>query len=118
MLEECSAVVFNYNPVIYANKTSGFLWQACSVNAPVVVIGESWLSREAQVLCPFVRVFDDVESLEQELKLYGTIKFQIGKPDLEYRRALFRPLADFFRQTISQAGDNATNDFLPWAMHH
>jgi glycosyltransferase involved in cell wall biosynthesis len=101
MLEKCSAVVFNYSPVIYANKTSGFLWQVCSVGLPVVVIGNSCLSREAKELSPCVRIFSDIESLERELGCYGTIRFQIAETNAEYRHALYRPLGEFLRQAVT-----------------
>lgn len=109
IIAESSVVVFNYSPTTYANKTSGFLWQACSIDAPVAIIGESWLSREAEVLCSYVRVFSDDKSLASELKRYGTIRFKAGRPNLEYRRSLFRPLADFFSHVLSHEDAKAGN---------
>ncbi|MFC1524243.1 glycosyltransferase [Thermodesulfobacteriota bacterium] len=96
LLNSGSLVLFNYNKNIYAHKSSGVLYQACSMNIPTVIIGESWLSREARRINPFFRTFDTMGDFVSELKRGGRIKFSKGEIDAAYRQELFKPLEDFF----------------------
>ncbi|WP_285164736.1 glycosyltransferase family protein [Shewanella goraebulensis] len=49
-LVNADVVLLPYNAEVYSDKSSGFLWLCAALNKPVVIIGKSWLSREAQRL--------------------------------------------------------------------
>jgi len=46
-LSSASTFVFNYCPVTYANKSSGFLWIVAWHGLKILTLSESWLSRES-----------------------------------------------------------------------
>ncbi len=48
LMEAADCLVFTYDPAAYARKSSGILWEAISLGLPVVVPGDTWLSREAE----------------------------------------------------------------------
>ena len=48
MLEEVDCVVCAYDPVAYAHKSSGLLWEAIALGVPVLVPSDTWLSREVE----------------------------------------------------------------------
>lgn len=46
--ESCDAMVSTYDPVVYAQKSSGVLWESVSLELPVLVPQHTWLEREAR----------------------------------------------------------------------
>lgn len=48
LMEAADGMIFTYDPVIYACKSSGVLWEAVSLEIPVLVAANTWLEREAQ----------------------------------------------------------------------
>lgn len=102
LLRVSSYVVFNYNAAAYANKTSGALWLACCIGVPVVVIGDSWLSREAQRIGRHLRVFPTIRALERELKKFGDLRVRNTHLCEGYCQLLFQPLADFIMENLPE----------------
>jgi len=98
LVSTSSLVIFNYDSQTYAHKTSGTLWQVCCCRTPVVLIGESWLSREAGRLHPRVRVFGTMHEWESELRIRGCVEFELNPVDCAYRSTLFSSLDGFLRQ--------------------
>ncbi|WOT06293.1 hypothetical protein [Shewanella youngdeokensis] len=49
-LIDAEVVLLPYNAKTYSDKSSGFLWLCAALNKPVILLGESWLSREAKRL--------------------------------------------------------------------
>lgn len=88
-------VFFNYDPQTYANKPSGLLLQACYSRTPVVLIGDSWLAREAERLNPRVRKFDSLRALEVELAAKERFDFEPHAIDADYRSAVLSPIDTF-----------------------
>ena len=101
LISESVLFVFNYDSRIYASRTSGLLWQACSATVPVVIIGESWLSREARRLNPATFSFSSLTDLEGALSKKSAIPPDQVKIDLEYRKALFGSLDEFLTRVSS-----------------
>jgi glycosyltransferase involved in cell wall biosynthesis len=98
LLIEAGLVVFNYQPAVYAERTSGLLWQAAAAGAPVAVVGESWLSREARRLCPRLGVFEQVQDLVLALARAGMgVAAQNPQVHAAYVQALHEPLKDFIQ---------------------
>jgi hypothetical protein len=100
LFASASCAVFNYDPTVYAEQTSGMLWQACGAGTPLVVIGRSWLAREARRINPRVRVYPDAAAALQEFARDRAINFERAPIDTAYRARLFRPPADFLREEL------------------
>ena len=95
LLAQSDLVLFHYDHEAYAQKTSGLLWQVCGCHTPVILFGESWLSREAFRLHPWVRVFDTLQQFKAELDTYGAVSFTWNAFDEPYRAALFSSFDTF-----------------------
>jgi glycosyltransferase involved in cell wall biosynthesis len=114
IIAKSALIVFNYDPGVYAFRSSGLLWQACSSDVPVMIIGDSWLSREAKRLSRCVFAFSDLPDVANAL-LGGARIESDGAYDPDYRGELFESLDDFFdRQWIELSGGKA-QDAMPAA---
>lgn len=98
LLSEAGLVVFSYQAAVYAERTSGLLWQAAAVGAPVAVVGESWLSREARRLCPRLGVFAQVQDFVLALAR-DAMGAAAHNPQVHaaYLQTLQEPLKDFIQ---------------------
>ena len=96
-------LLFNYDPAVYAEKTSGLLWLAARHNKPVVVVGRSWLTREAERLGVPLCVVDSVTQLLAMIAAKGAIRFAVKAADALYRDRIFRPLGDFLHEVVDGA---------------
>lgn len=98
LLVEAGLVVFNYQAAVYAERTSGLLWQAVAAGAPVAVVGESWLSREARRLCTRLGVFAQAQDLVLALAREG-MSAAAHNPQVHaaYLQALHEPLKEFLQ---------------------
>jgi glycosyltransferase involved in cell wall biosynthesis len=47
LLRSADCLVSTYDPVVYARKTSGVMWEAISLGIPALVPRDTWLQREA-----------------------------------------------------------------------
>ena len=95
VLSSASVMTLNYDPEAYQYKTSGLLWMAGWFDLPVVISGESFLSREARRLdLPVFADFNDFETREVGAETPGT-------SGNEYRETLYQ---DFAPWLIAQAG--------------
>lgn len=97
LIAACDVALFDYDPGVYAYKTSGLLWQVCRCQTPIVLLGESWLSREARRLHPWVRVHASLNDLLAEMAGEGAIVFTHNVYDEAYRAALFAPFGEFIK---------------------
>lgn len=105
LLGDCRFVLFAYHPVAYAEQSSGLLWQAAAAGAPVVVIGESWLAREARRLCRKRRIFATLDAFVRELSVRGDLEFPDNPIDETYRATIFEPFEQFLaRQAAGGVG--------------
>ncbi len=98
LISRSSLVVFSYDPQAYAHKSSGILWQVCCCRVPVVLIGESWLSREARRLHPRYRVYGALHEWHSELEIHGCVEFEPNPADEVYRDMLFSSFDGFLSQ--------------------
>lgn len=106
LLGDCRFVLFAYHPVAYAEQSSGLLWQAAAAGAPVVVIGESWLAREARRLCRKRHIFSTLDAFVRELSVRGALEFPDHPIDETYRATIFEPFEQFLARQA--AGGVAT----------
>ncbi len=97
LIAGCDVALFDYDPGTYAHKTSGLLWQVCRCETPLVLLGESWLSREARRLHPWVRVHASLTDLQAELAGRGAVVFTRNVHDEAYRTTLFSPFGEFIK---------------------
>lgn len=97
LIAECDIALFDYDPGAYAHKTSGLLWQVCRCETPMVLLGESWLSREALRLHPWVRLHTSLKELLVEMASQGAVVFKRNVYDEAYRAALFSPFGEFIK---------------------
>lgn len=109
LMAGASFLVLNYNVSVYANKSSGMVWQACWHGVPLVFIGESWLSREARRINPAVRAFDGIPQLERELQKRGRVEFARHAVSVDYRQTLFASINDFIRGQFPEFGPLAAS---------
>lgn len=104
ILLSCDFLVLNYDPAVYAEKSSGLLWLAAKHNKPVVVVGSSWLTREAERLGVPLCVVGSVNELLEMIAANGSIAFAAKAADVAYRQQIFRPLGDFLQEIIAGLG--------------
>lgn len=108
LLVESDCLVMNYSPVQYAHQTSGLLWQAAAAKLPVVVVGDSWVAREARRVCEQAKVFADLRGAASWLCAAPSQQATVAnaaQPGFEsYRTALFRPLEQIFTNQGLTAG--------------
>jgi glycosyltransferase involved in cell wall biosynthesis len=102
-LERCDFLVLNYDPAIYADKSSGLLWLAAKCDTPVVAIGRSWLTREGERLGVPLCVVGSTDDLIRKIKKDGTLVFERKAADLEYRKQIFAPLGQFLEKAATDA---------------
>jgi glycosyltransferase involved in cell wall biosynthesis len=106
LLRDSRFVLFSYNSVAYADQTSGLLWQAAAADIPVVVIGESWLSRETQRICSRRRLFKNYAAFIEALRA-GPLEFAEEEVDHGYRATLFEPLPRFLARQMQHWADRS-----------
>lgn len=104
LLQENDFFILNYDPAVYADKSSGLLWLAAKSNKPIVVVGQSWLSREAERLGVPLCVVGSVNELLEMIAANGSIAFAAKAADVAYRQQIFRPLGDFLQEIIAGLG--------------
>lgn len=85
-----SIVLLPYSAKAYSDKSSGFLWLCGALNKPVVILGESWLSREAErlgihyTIVPMKSdVFSDAKAAKADFlkitdAIFAVLKLELG----------------------------------------
>ena len=111
-IAESDLVFFNYNSRAYASRSSGLLWQACCVQVPVVVIGDSWLSREARRLNSQSFAFSTLGGLEKSLSESLAITPDQTELDADYRETLFGSVDEFLIRLSSERYQGGPT--VPW----
>jgi hypothetical protein len=101
-------LVLNYAPSHYAHQTSGIVWQAAAAKLPVVVIGDSWVSREARRVCESAHIFPDLKSAAAWLcgaPAKRASHANAAEAGFEsYRSAVLRPLNEWLAAGAGPAG--------------
>jgi hypothetical protein len=89
--------VLNYDSRVYRDKTSGLVWLLSYYRKPMVLIGASWLSREASRLNPWTRCVSSTAELAAAAH-EGTLVFPKQAIDEQYRSVIFEPFPTFIRR--------------------
>lgn len=95
LISNTDVFLFDYDRDVYAEKASGLLWLICFQQKPVILIGESWLSREAARLNPWVVCLPSLAALTELITRTGRLRFERGRVDERYCAELFHPFDDF-----------------------
>ncbi len=108
LIAESNWVFFNYDSRVYASRSSGLLWQACWFQVPVMVIGDSWLSREARRLNSQTFTFSTLGSLEKALTGAANISPDHTELDEAYRETIFGPIGEFLIRVSNEHRQGGT----------
>ena len=95
VIRNSNLIIMEYDCDYYSNKTSGLLWLTSYLEKPLILIGESWLSREARRLNPWIQIFSTRFDFYNALVNEGGISFNRNLIDIGYRTSLFQPFTEF-----------------------
>jgi hypothetical protein len=59
LLDRADCLVATYDPVVYARKSSGVVWEAISLGLPMLVAADTWLENEAREWGAGYRTYND-----------------------------------------------------------
>ncbi len=96
-LQTAALMILDYEPDIYAEKTSGLLWLAAHYSLPIIAPKHTWATREAKRLGLAVTDWaagDTLELLQRRLQL-STQK----APDQRYKQKISQPFWDWIETT-------------------
>ena len=81
LLELTDGMILTYDPVIYAHKSSGVLWEAVSLEIPMLLAAGTWLEREAAEWGAGYRTFADysVEGIAGEFATFASQIQALGR---------------------------------------
>ncbi|WP_428243088.1 hypothetical protein [Gynuella sp.] len=82
-LAHASLLVMDYDPTVYAEKTSGTLWLSASYRLPIALNGHSWLNREADRLGLCWTTIDDIHKVKSQRHKTAQIPENSYKQELE-----------------------------------